>query len=97
MHTKDSFDSGRQTDKTYFTKKNIQIVNSHRKECLIKITKSSGNTNFSLNKIHMMGGNGAVQSPGHVRLCDPMDCCKLGLPIPHHLPKLAFHTKWPKG
>ena len=36
---------------THFTKKNIQIVNSHRKECLIKITKSSGNTNFSLNKI----------------------------------------------
>jgi len=22
-------------------------------------------------------------------LCDPMDCSKLGLPVPHHLPKFA--------
>ena len=53
---------------THFTKKNIQIVNSRRKECLINIIKSSGNTNFSLNKIHKMGGSGAAQSPSHVRL-----------------------------
>ena len=53
---------------THFTKKNIQIVNSHRKECLTNIPKSPGNTNFSLNKIYKMGGSGTVQSPSRVRL-----------------------------
>ena len=30
-----------------------------------------------------------VQSPSHVRLCNPMDCSTPGLPVPHHLPKFA--------
>ena len=31
----------------------------------------------------------AVQSPSHVRLCDPIDCSRPGLPAPHHLLKFA--------
>ena len=31
----------------------------------------------------------SVQSPSHVRLCDPMDCSTPGLPVHHQLPKLT--------
>ena len=30
-----------------------------------------------------------VQSPSHVRLCDPMDCSMPGFSVPHHLPEFA--------
>ena len=30
-----------------------------------------------------------IQSPSHVRLCNPMDCSTPGCSVPHHLPKFA--------
>ena len=30
-----------------------------------------------------------VQSPRHVRLCNPMDCSTPGFPVPRHLPEFA--------
>ena len=31
----------------------------------------------------------SVQSLGHVRLCDPMDCSRPGLPVHHQLPEFT--------
>ena len=36
-----------------------------------------------------------VQSLSHVRLCDPMDCSMLGLPVHHWLPEFTqTHAHW---
>ena len=36
-----------------------------------------------------------VQSPSHVWLCDPMDCCTPGFSLLHYVPKFAqIHVHW---
>ena len=36
-----------------------------------------------------------VQSPSHVWLCDPMDCCTPGFSVLHYVPKFAqIHVHW---
>ena len=58
-------------------------LRSHRLQGGAKKKKKKKNLN-SIDCLQVI-----VQSLSCVQLCDPMDCSMLGLPVPHHHPKLA--------